>query len=258
MVNIAECASTELMIASGFGGQGIMLLGKLLATAGMREGFEVTYLPSYGAEVRGGTAHCFISISQAPIASPVIEHPKSLLVMNQPSLVKFEQKLLSGGTLFANKKIEIGIAGSAAYPSTDLKVGYTQPEHISLSRYQQGENQRQNRLMLTDVEKRIAFLTLMKERLGSLTDDKERQLVSWQTQEKFLLGKYLEQEAKSAKIEEHGQDTQHNRKEAETIRVYQTVYPGVTIGIGASSFSIDTERSNVIFFRIGDRITIGP
>ena len=166
--------------------------------------------------------------------------------------------LVSGGTLFANKKIEIGTAGSTAHPATDLKVGYTLPERISLSRYQQGENQRQNRLMLADVEKRIAFLTLMKQRMGSLTDEKEKQLVSWQTQEKFLQGKNLEQDAKSAEIGRHSQDMKINRKEAETIRVHQTVYPGVTIAIGASSFSIDKERSNVIFFRIGDRITIGP
>lgn len=166
--------------------------------------------------------------------------------------------LVSGGTLFANKKIEIGVAGSTAHPLTELKVGYTLPEHISLSRYQRGESERQNRLMLADVEKRITFLTLMKERMGSLTVDKEKQLASWQTQEKFLQGKYLEQDAKSAEIEMHGHDTQHNRKEAETIRIHQTVYPGVTIGIGASSFSVDTERRNVIFFRIGDRITIGP
>jgi 2-oxoglutarate ferredoxin oxidoreductase subunit gamma len=98
-------AVTEEVIAAGFGGQGIMLLGKLLATAGMHEEKHVTFLPSYGAEVRGGTAHCHVSISSGPIASPVIEQARSLVIMNHPSLVKFEQRLLPGGRLFANSSM---------------------------------------------------------------------------------------------------------------------------------------------------------
>lgn len=95
----------EEIIAAGFGGQGIMLLGKLLATAGMNEGREVTYLPSYGAEVRGGTAHCFVVISSEKIASPVIVSPVCAIVMNHPSLVKFEPKIITGGTLIANSSL---------------------------------------------------------------------------------------------------------------------------------------------------------
>lgn len=98
----------EEMVAAGFGGQGVMLLGKLLATAGMHEGKEVTYLPSYGAEVRGGTAHCFVVISSEQIASPLIDQPMSALVMNHPSLIKFEPKIISGGTLIANSSLILG------------------------------------------------------------------------------------------------------------------------------------------------------
>lgn len=100
-----KTAVAEEVIAAGFGGQGIMLLGKLLATAGMYEQRQVTYLPSYGAEVRGGTAHCHVSISSDPIASPVIEQARSLMIMNHPSLVKFEQRLRPGGRLFANSSM---------------------------------------------------------------------------------------------------------------------------------------------------------
>ncbi len=95
----------EELIAAGFGGQGIMLLGKLLATAGMHEGREVTYLPSYGAEVRGGTAHCFVVISSELIASPVVEKPGIAIVMNHPSLIKFEPRVIPDGTLIVNSSL---------------------------------------------------------------------------------------------------------------------------------------------------------
>lgn len=82
-----------------------MFLGKLLAQAAMTEGLQVTYLPSYGAEVRGGTAHCNVIISSEEIASPVIESPTSAIVMNHPSLVKFERKLPSGGLFILNSSL---------------------------------------------------------------------------------------------------------------------------------------------------------
>ncbi len=97
----------EEIICAGFGGQGIMFLGKLLAQAAMAEGLQVTYLPSYGAEVRGGTAHCNVIISSEEIASPVIDNPTSAIVMNHPSLVKFEPKLRSGGILIVNSSLTV-------------------------------------------------------------------------------------------------------------------------------------------------------
>jgi 2-oxoglutarate ferredoxin oxidoreductase subunit gamma len=84
-----------------------MFLGKLLAQAAMTEGLEVTYLPSYGAEVRGGTAHCNVIISSEEIASPVIANPGSAIVMNHPSLLKFEERLRPGGLLIVNSSLTL-------------------------------------------------------------------------------------------------------------------------------------------------------
>lgn len=96
---------TEEIIISGFGGQGIMLMGKILATAALKEKKYVTGIPSYGAEVRGGTAHCMIIISDKEIGSPFVSHPDSCIVMNEPSLDKFESKVKKGGTLFVNSSL---------------------------------------------------------------------------------------------------------------------------------------------------------
>lgn len=97
----------EELVCAGFGGQGIMFLGKLLAQAAMMEGFQVTYLPSYGAEVRGGTAHCSVVISSEEIASPVIENPTSAIVMNHPSLLRFEPVVRCGGLLVINSSLTL-------------------------------------------------------------------------------------------------------------------------------------------------------
>lgn len=92
----------EEIICAGFGGQGIMLMGKLLAEVGMKEGYNVTWLPSYGAEVRGGTAHSMIHISTGKIASPTVSEPTTCVVMNKPSLVKFMNRVKKGGLLLIN------------------------------------------------------------------------------------------------------------------------------------------------------------
>ena len=90
------------VIMSGFGGQGLMLIGKLLAYAGLEEGKDVTWLPSYGPEMRGGTANCTVVIADKPIGSPLITSPKVAVVMNQPSLEKFAPMLREGGILVVN------------------------------------------------------------------------------------------------------------------------------------------------------------
>jgi len=92
----------EEIVIAGFGGQGIILAGKLLAQTAMREGKEVTYMPSYGAEVRGGTANCMVVISDEEIACPLVARPDSLIVMNKASLNKFAPKLKKGGLLVMN------------------------------------------------------------------------------------------------------------------------------------------------------------
>src|SRR5574340_124994 len=94
----------DVMIA-GFGGQGVLLAGKLLAYAGMLEGKQVTWFPSYGAEVRGGTANCTVIISDREIGSPVVQHPSAMLIMNDASFVKFEQRIMPSGRLFLNTSL---------------------------------------------------------------------------------------------------------------------------------------------------------
>jgi len=92
-------------IFAGFGGQGVLSMGLNLAQAAMLEGKNVTYLPSYGAEVRGGTANCTVAISDEDIASPIASAPDFVVVMNQPSLVRFQNQVESGGTLFMNSSL---------------------------------------------------------------------------------------------------------------------------------------------------------
>jgi 2-oxoglutarate ferredoxin oxidoreductase subunit gamma len=95
----------EEVIIAGFGGQGIILAGKLLAQTAMSAGKEVTYMPSYGAEVRGGTANCMVVIADEPIASPVVSKPDSLIVMNKASLNKFAPHLKPGALLVMNSSL---------------------------------------------------------------------------------------------------------------------------------------------------------
>jgi 2-oxoglutarate ferredoxin oxidoreductase subunit gamma len=92
-------------IFSGFGGQGVLMMGVSLAHSGMNKGFHVTYLPAYGAEMRGGTANCTVAIADEEIASPVASEPNYLVVMNSPSLFNFQNKVTSGGTIFLNSSI---------------------------------------------------------------------------------------------------------------------------------------------------------
>ncbi|MES0349729.1 MAG: 2-oxoacid:acceptor oxidoreductase family protein [Desulfobacteria bacterium] len=92
-------------IFSGFGGQGVLMMGYVLATSGMNEDKHVTYLPSYGAEVRGGTANCTVTVSDEPIASPVASFPDLAVLMNTPSLIRFEGGVKSGGTVFLNSDL---------------------------------------------------------------------------------------------------------------------------------------------------------
>ncbi len=93
------------VIIAGFGGQGVMLIGKMLAYAGMNQGKEVSWLPSYGPEMRGGTSNCTVVISDKPVASPVIQSPRALLAMNLPSLDKFEPRVKPGGLIIINSSL---------------------------------------------------------------------------------------------------------------------------------------------------------
>ncbi|MCM8900219.1 2-oxoacid:acceptor oxidoreductase family protein [Caldicoprobacter algeriensis] len=96
---------THQIIIAGFGGQGIMLMGQLLAYAGMLEGKNVSWLPSYGPEMRGGTANCNVIISDEPVASPIVTEATAVMVMNRPSLDRFEGAVMRGGLLLVNSSL---------------------------------------------------------------------------------------------------------------------------------------------------------
>ncbi|HAZ10749.1 MAG TPA: 2-oxoacid:ferredoxin oxidoreductase subunit gamma [Candidatus Omnitrophica bacterium] len=95
----------EEIIFAGFGGQGIMLMGKAISYAAMSDGKHVTWMPSYGAEVRGGTAHSMVIISDEIIATPIVKEPGICIVMNRPSLQKFETRVKENGLLIVNKSL---------------------------------------------------------------------------------------------------------------------------------------------------------
>ena len=110
---------SEVMFA-GFGGQGILLIGKILAHAAMEEGLEVAWIPSYGPEMRGGTAYCTVVVSDRPIGSPVIKNPRHLVAMNRPSLEKFAPTVKTRGVILINSSL-ISIA-SGRRDVDELKV----------------------------------------------------------------------------------------------------------------------------------------
>ena len=103
-------------IIAGFGGQGVLFAGKLLAHAGLHAGNEVTWLPSYGAEVRGGTANCMVVISDEEISSPLIAQSDILIVLNEPSLARFQKRVKDQGLIVLNDSL------ISSAPDARLKV----------------------------------------------------------------------------------------------------------------------------------------
>ena len=96
---------TANILLAGFGGQGILFAGKFLAYSGLYENKEISWLPSYGPEMRGGTSNCSVIISDSPIGSPIVNNPDILLAMNMPSLDKFENAVNPGGKIFVDSTL---------------------------------------------------------------------------------------------------------------------------------------------------------
>jgi len=118
----------EEIIIAGFGGQGVLSMGKILAYSGIMQGQEVTWMPSYGPEMRGGTANCAVVVSQEEIGSPLISKDgTSAIVMNLPSMIKFEKELVPGGKLIVNKSL-IDVEPTR----NDLDVYYIPANEIAL------------------------------------------------------------------------------------------------------------------------------
>lgn len=116
--------TTQILIA-GFGGQGILFAGKFLAYEGLLEGREITWLPSYGPEMRGGTANCSVILSDTKIGSPIVSTPDILVAMNRPSLDKYENETVPGGHIFVesaliDKKISRSDVSAHYIPATVL------------------------------------------------------------------------------------------------------------------------------------------
>ncbi len=136
------------VIMAGFGGQGVMLIGNLLAYAGMHAGLNVTYIPVYGPEMRGGTANCTVVLSDDDIGSPIIQSPQGLIVMNQPSLTKFQPKLVDGGIQVLNTSlVDASLADprvrSVCVPANEIadKIGNTKMANmVALGAYVQATN----------------------------------------------------------------------------------------------------------------------
>lgn len=95
----------ERLVLAGFGGQGILFLGKMLAEMGMKRGKNVSWIPSYGPEMRGGTANCTVVLSENPIASPLVTVPDTVIAMNRPSVAKFSVRIKAGGMLMYNSSL---------------------------------------------------------------------------------------------------------------------------------------------------------
>ena len=110
--------TTQILIA-GFGGQGVLFTGKFLAYKGLMENMQVSWLPSYGPEMRGGTANCSVILSDTPVGSPIITKPDVLVAMNLPSLQKFVDSVVPGGQIFIDSTLI-----DARVERTDVKVHY--------------------------------------------------------------------------------------------------------------------------------------
>ena len=116
---------TKQILIAGFGGQGILFSGKFLAYEGLIEDKEVSWLPSYGPEMRGGTANCSIIISDEKIGSPIVSNPDILIAMNLPSLEKYENATVAGGDIFVDsslieKKVERADVNAYYIPATKM------------------------------------------------------------------------------------------------------------------------------------------
>ena len=128
------------IIFSGFGGQGVLMMGYVLAVAGMKEDKHVTFLPAYGAEVRGGTANCTVVISDEEIASPIASSPEFVVAMNYPSMMKYQNMVKSGGVMFLNSDL---ISEDPA--RSDLKVVHVPANSLA---HEMGNDRVLNMIML--------------------------------------------------------------------------------------------------------------
>ena len=146
------------VVIAGFGGQGVILAGKILAQAGMTHGLEVTWLPSYGPEMRGGTANCTVVLSDEPVGSPIVDEPSAVIALNVPSLDKFEPTVAAAGVLIVNQSL-IGRAAKRsdihvyAVPINEIATRVGNPRTVNMVAL--GAYLKATRVVPLDVVKRV-------------------------------------------------------------------------------------------------------
>lgn len=142
--------TTQILIA-GFGGQGVLFAGKFLAKKGMLEGRQLSWLPSYGPEMRGGTANCSVVLSDDPVGSPIVNHPDVLIVMNLPSLDKYESAVVPGGTIFVDSTLI-----QRKVQRTDVRAVYIPATRLA---QQNGFSTLANMILIGKVMKETGFVS---------------------------------------------------------------------------------------------------
>ncbi|MCK4579507.1 MAG: DUF342 domain-containing protein [Candidatus Marinimicrobia bacterium] len=164
--------------------------------------------------------------------------------------------LVRGGTQFAGKKIEIRTAGNEARIETELKVGFTLPDSELKAHSDLRSEQRRNRMELAYVQKRIQFLTLLKQNKNTLAEDKEAQLVELTKKEKVLLAESQVQAKKESELTSEATDTS-DPGEVESIRIHDKLHQGVSLFIGDVGTTVKKDQANIMFFRVGESIKFG-
>jgi 2-oxoglutarate ferredoxin oxidoreductase subunit gamma len=162
--------TTQILIA-GFGGQGVLFAGKFLAYKGLLENKEVSWLPSYGPEMRGGTANCSIILSDDPVGSPIVSSPDVLIAMNLPSLDKYEAATVAGGSIFVDSTL-IG----RKVERTDVKTFYIPATKMANDA---GIPTLANMIMMGKMIKEAGFISMdgMKEALGHVISAKRADML---------------------------------------------------------------------------------
>lgn len=144
----------ESVILAGFGGQGVIFSGKLLAQTAMRMGQEITFIPAYGAEVRGGTSNCTVVIDDQPIGSPLVSNPTSLVILNKASLTKFAPRLHPGGLLLYNSSL---IDETPAVPHISCRIVPVPADELAI---ELGNQKAANMIMLGAYARLCPILSL--------------------------------------------------------------------------------------------------
>ena len=161
---------TQILIA-GFGGQGVLFAGKFLAYKGLMEGKEVSWLPSYGPEMRGGTANCSVILSDDPVGSPIVAEPDVLVAMNLPSFEKYEKAVVSGGMMVVDSTLI-----SARTERTDVEAYYIPATKMA---NEAGIPTLANMIMMGQLIRRCSAITFdnMRESLSKVVSAKHADLL---------------------------------------------------------------------------------